>query len=360
MKAEPKDNFLDIFRDKKVLVTGHTGFKGSWLTYVLVEAGAEVLGYSLTPATQPNHFELLDIENSIQHVIGDVRDSENFNLCINQFKPEFVFHLAAQALVRVSYADPLDTFSTNIMGSAVVLDAISKCDSVRSFVYVTSDKCYENLEWVWGYRESDSLGGNDPYSASKAAAEILFKSYENSFFRHNLTLGAASVRAGNVIGGGDWAQDRIVPDCVKSIIEKKPLLIRNPNSTRPWQHVLEPISGYLLLASKLYSHPKQFSGSWNFGPSTQEIRNVFEVATFLFDRIGRGTVEIEESQNQPHEANLLQLNCDKANQILGWYPRWSVNTTLENTAEWYKSFLAGEDVKKITKTQTYRYFSELK
>ena len=360
MKADPMENFLECFRDKRVLVTGHTGFKGSWLTYVLIEAGAEVLGYSLDPSTQPNHFELLGLEKKIKHVIGDIRNEDEFNRTLSEFRPEFVFHLAAQALVRISYLNPLDTFSTNVMGSAVVLEAVRRCDSVKSFVFVTSDKCYENLEWIWGYRENDSLGGNDPYSASKAAAEILFKSFENSFFVHNNSLGAASVRAGNVIGGGDWAQDRIVPDCIRSVSEGYPLVIRNPLSTRPWQHVLEPVGGYLKLASKLYSDPKSFSGSWNFGPSSQQVKNVFDVATFLFDRIGRGVIKIENSVMNPHEANLLQLNCEKANRLLEWYPRWDLSDTLENTADWYKAFLQNEDVSLITKSQVYKYFKELK
>ena len=352
--------FTEKYKNKTVLVTGHTGFKGSWLTYVLVEAGADVMGYSLSPSTQPNHFDLLDLKSRITHVTGDIRDEQLFNQCIREFRPEFVFHLAAQALVRVSYNDPVETFSTNVVGSAVVLDAVRKCDSVRSFIFVTSDNCYENLEWLWGYRENDALGGSDPYSASKAAAEILFNSFEKSFYCHIETLGAASVRAGNVIGGGDWAKDRIVPDCIKSIIEQNSLLIRNPHSTRPWQHVLEPIGGYLKLASKLYSKPKEFNGSWNFGPSPREVKNVFEVATFLFDRIGSGSIEVENSAKHPHEAGLLQLNCEKANQLLGWYPRWDVKTTLENTADWYKSFLKNDDIKEITKSQTYKYFTELK
>jgi CDP-glucose 4,6-dehydratase len=237
---------------------------------------------------------------------------------------------------------------------------VRRCESIRSFIFVTSDKCYENLEWNWGYRENDKLGGNDPYSASKAAAEILFNSFEKSYYCQIKKLGAVSVRAGNVIGGGDWAKDRIVPDCIKSIIEENPLLIRNPHSTRPWQHVLEPIGGYLMLASKLYSDPKRFTGSWNFGPSPREVRNVFEVATFLIDRIGSGSIRVENSEKNPQEASLLQLNCEKANQLLGWYPRWDVNTTLENTADWFKSFFENNDAKEITKIQTYSYFTELK
>jgi CDP-glucose 4,6-dehydratase len=360
MNQTTKENFLDCFRNKKVLITGHTGFKGSWLTYVLVEAGADVMGYSLPPSTQPNHFDLLDLESRIHHITGDIRDADMFNRYIEEFQPEFVFHLAAQALVRVSYIDPIETFSTNVLGSAVVLDAVRRCESIRSFIFVTSDKCYENLEWNWGYRENDKLGGNDPYSASKAAAEILFNSFEKSYYCQIKKLGAVSVRAGNVIGGGDWAKDRIVPDCIKSIIEENPLLIRNPHSTRPWQHVLEPIGGYLMLASKLYSDPKRFTGSWNFGPSPREVRNVFEVATFLIDRIGSGSIRVENSEKNPQEASLLQLNCEKANQLLGWYPRWDVNTTLENTADWFKSFFENNDAKEITKIQTYSYFTELK
>ena len=277
---------------------------------------------------------------------------------IKDFQPEFVFHLAAQALVRPSYDNPADTFSTNVQGSVNLLDAVRQCDSVRSLVYVTSDKCYENLEWVWGYRESDQLGGRDPYSASKAAAEIIFSSYTRSFFDQRLTLGAASARAGNVIGGGDWAVDRIIPDCIRSIESGVPILLRNPDATRPWQHVLEPLAGYLLLAARLYKEPKRWGGSWNFGPSTHSVRTVKNVAEVIVNHMGKGRIDVVESNTQVHEARLLQLNCDKAHQLLGWQPHWQVDKTLEATAIWYKTIMDGGDAMAITRSQINEFFLE--
>ena len=309
------NKIFSIFKGRRVFITGHTGFKGSWLAFMLHEAGAEVMGFGLPPSTKINHFDLLNLDKKIMHITGDIRDALVLSSAVKEFQPEFVFHLAAQALVRPSYDNPVDTFSTNVQGSVNLLDAIRQCDSVRSLVYVTSDKCYENLEWVWGYRESDQLGGRDPYSASKAAAEIIFSSYVRSFFDQRPMLGAATVRAGNVIGGGDWAVDRIVPDCIRSIQSGVPILLRNPDATRPWQHVLEPLAGYLLLAAKLYKEPKNWGGSWNFGPSTNQVRTVKSVAEVIVGHIGKGQVEVVKSKTQLHEARLLQLNCDKANQI---------------------------------------------
>jgi CDP-glucose 4,6-dehydratase len=270
-----------------------------------------------------------------------------------------VFHLAAQALVKKSYDDPVATFGSNVMGSVHLLDAVRQCDSVRSLVYITSDKCYENVEWVWGYRENDRLGGHDPYSASKAAAEIVFFAYVRSYFASRQDLGAATTRAGNVIGGGDWAEDRIVPDCIRAIEMNNPIKLRNPQATRPWQHVLEPISGYLLLAAKLRNQPEKYASSWNFGPSTSEVRTVLEVASSIIHQLGRGRIEIEASQQHHHEARSLQLNCDKAHQLLGWFPRWNVDKALAATAQWYKTILDGGDAETITRAQLKDYFPEL-
>jgi CDP-glucose 4,6-dehydratase len=322
--------------------------------------GAEVMGYALPPATAVNHFELLKLEEKIRHVVGDICDAALLAGTLQDFQPEYVFHLAAQALVRPSYDDPVATFSTNVMGSVNVLDAVRKCESVRSLVFVTSDKCYENVEWIWGYRENDQLGGRDPYSASKAAAEIAFSSYARSFFETRPLLGAASTRAGNVIGGGDWAVDRIIPDCIRAIEAGEPVRLRNPLATRPWQHVLEPLSGYLVLAARLHEDPRRWGGAWNFGPSTNEVRTVKNVAEIIVGHMGKGCVEVVESQTQVHEARLLQLNCDKAHQLMGWYPRWHVEKTLEATALWYKKVLEGGDVELITRTQIYEFFSELR
>ena len=347
------------FVNKKVLITGHTGFKGSWLTFLLNELGAEVTGFALPPLPSMNHFDLLGLDKKIKHVEGDIHDSELLAKTLKDFRPEFVFHLAAQALVKSSYDDPVNTFSTNIMGSVNLLDAVKKCDSVRSLVYITSDKCYENVEWIWGYRESDKLGGHDPYSASKAAAELVFSSYCRSFFQQRPNFGAASARAGNVIGGGDWAEDRIIPDCIRAIESNEPICLRNPTATRPWQHVLEPLSGYLLLAASLYENPKNWNGSWNFGPSTKEVCTVQKVAEVIISHLGKGHIEITESPVQVHEAQLLQLNCDKAHQLLGWYPRWDSEKTLQATALWYKTVMSGGDAEKITRKQIYEFFPEL-
>lgn len=352
--------FLSIFVGRRVMVTGHTGFKGSWLAFLLNEIGAEVLGYAL-PAEQPaNHFAALNLAKLIHHVEADVRDGAKLAETMREFQPEFVFHLAAQALVRPSYADPKATFDTNVMGSVNLLDAVRQCESVRSLVYITSDKCYENLEWVWGYRENDRLGGHDPYSASKAAAEIAFSAYARSFFSHRPELGAATARAGNVIGGGDWAVDRIVPDCIRAFSHGGAVKLRNPNATRPWQHVLEPLAGYLLLAARLREQPITYAGAWNFGPPSSEVRTVQEVAEYIVGRIGRGSVVVEPDVAKHHEANLLQLNCDKASQLLGWRPKWDVEQTLMATADWYKAVMDGADAAVVTRKQLHNYFEELK
>jgi CDP-glucose 4,6-dehydratase len=349
---------FSCFKGRRVFITGHTGFKGSWLAFMLYEAGADVMGFALPPSTAINHFDLIKLDQKVRHIVGDIRDAALLTKILNEFQPEFVFHLAAQALVRPSYDDPVATFSTNVQGSVNLLEAVRKCESVRSLVYITSDKCYENVEWIWGYRESDQLGGRDPYSASKAAAEIVFSSYARSFFEQRPNLGAASARAGNVIGGGDWAIDRIVPDCVRAIQSDMPILLRNPEATRPWQHVLEPLAGYLLLSARLYEEPKNWGGSWNFGPSTNEVRTVKNVAEVIVSYIGKGRVEVVGSQMQVHEARLLQLNCDKANQLLGWQSRWQVHQTLEATATWYKAIMNGAEAEMITKSQIEAFFAE--
>jgi CDP-glucose 4,6-dehydratase len=350
---------LRSFRGKRVFVTGHTGFKGSWLTFLLSEVGADVMGLALPPEGEPNHFELLGLRDRIQHVEADVRDADNLRQKLLSFQPEYVFHLAAQPLVRRSYAEPVATFDVNVMGGVHLLDAVRQCDSVRSLVYITSDKCYENHEWVWGYRETDQLGGHDPYSASKAAAEIVFSAYVRSFFSSRPQLGAASTRAGNVIGGGDWAADRIVPDCIRALQQGQAVRLRNPGATRPWQHVLEPLSGYVLLAAVLRQDPQLFGGAWNFGPTTAEVRTVHDVANAIVKHIGTGRVEVDAQPGGQHEAGLLQLNCDRAHQLLRWYPRWGVDRTLEATASWYAEVLQGKDAAQVTRRQIREYFPEL-
>jgi CDP-glucose 4,6-dehydratase len=350
---------LNSFKGKNVFLTGHTGFKGTWLTFLLTEIGANVMGYAHEPESNTSHFKMLKLNRKIKHIVGDIRDISKLSTSLKSFNPEYVIHLAAQALVKKSYNEPVETFETNVMGSINLLEAVRNCDSVRSLVYITSDKCYENVEWVWGYRENDQLGGCDPYSASKGASEIAFSAYSRSFFSKRPSLGAASARAGNVIGGGDWASDRIIPDCIRSIVKNEPIQLRSPYATRPWQHVLEPLSGYLALGSKLYNEPEKYSGSWNFGPTTSEARTVEEVSKTIIRHLGRGSIEFTDSQNQTHEARLLQLNCDKAHQILGWYSRWSIDEALAETALWYKTILEGGDAEQITRIQIQKYFKEL-
>ena len=350
--------YLSIFKNKRVMLTGHTGFKGSWLAFLLNKIGAEVLGYALPPIEKKSHFNLLELDKLIHHVEADMRDEKKLKNTMKNFQPEFVFHLAAQALVRPSYAEPRETFETNIMGSVNLLEAVRECDSIRSLIYVTSDKCYENNEWIWGYRENDRLGGHDPYSASKASAELVFSAYARSFFFERPQLGSATTRAGNVIGGGDWALDRIIPDCVRAIQSNVPINLRNPNATRPWQHVLEPLSGYLLLASRLFEEPKNYSGAWNFGPPSSEIRTVSEVAHRMIENFGYGSVNVSDNKSH-HEAQLLQLNCDKAHQSLGWYSRWSVEETIDKTSDWYIQFQNNRNSRDISSQQLREYFPEL-
>ncbi|MGF1524365.1 MAG: CDP-glucose 4,6-dehydratase [Leptolyngbyaceae cyanobacterium] len=346
---------LSLFSGKKVLVTGDTGFKGSWMCMWLCELGAEVLGYALPPEQPDGHFNAIALDQLIKHVDGDIRDLDKLVQVFQEFQPEFVFHLAAQPLVRLSYAEPKHTFSTNVDGSVNVLEAVRATPSIRSLIYVTSDKCYKNNEWIWGYRETDELGGHDPYSASKAAAEIVFSSYLDSFFNANPSLGAASVRAGNVIGGGDWAQNRIIPDCIRALQKNEPILLRNPVSTRPWQHVLEPVFGYLSLAVKLYESPNEYSGAWNFGPRVESIRPVQELATRAIESWGTGEIKTDIDPNAPHEARLLQLNCDKVNQLLGWFPCWDFDRTIAETVGWYKAVTEGKSAVLTTQQQIADY-----
>ncbi len=323
------------------MVTGHTGFKGSWLSLWLKELGAEVVGYALEPNTDPSHFELLNLD--MYSAIGDIRDKEKLEKTFMNFKPEIVFHLAAQPLVRRSYREPHETFETNVMGLINVFEACRKTESVRAIINVTSDKCYENKEWVWGYRENDSMGGYDPYSASKGCAELVTSSYRNSFFNletygktHNILL--ASARAGNVIGGGDWSEDRLVPDIVMAASKKEKVIIRNPNATRPWQHVLEPLNGYLLLGQKLLEGKKEFAEGWNFGPNDEGNIKVIDVLESMKKHWDKIEYEVHQDTNQPHEANLLKLDCSKAHAKLGWKPKWNAEIAFEKTVEWYREF----------------------
>ena len=351
-----KEIDFSVFKGKRVLITGHTGFKGSWLSLIMLKAGADVIGYALKPYYTGSHFELLDLENKIKHIEGDIRDADKLKSVFKEFQPEVVFHLAAQAIVLESYVNPKETFDINVMGSMSVLESVRETDSVQALVYITSDKCYENVEWVWGYRETDQLGGHDPYSASKAAAEILFSSYVRSFLHQRENFQAVSVRAGNVVGGGDYSDSRIVPDCVRAIQSGTPIELRNPNSTRPWQHVLEPLSGYISVAVAILKGKEMNGDSYNFGPNTQTRTTVAQVAQKIVDVFGKGQVISADVPSDFHEANLLQLNCDKAHAYLGWFPKWGVEETLNITASWYKSVAEGETPLNVTNEQIEKYF----
>ena len=333
---------LGIYKNKKVFITGHTGFKGAWLALWLKALGADILGYSLEAPTDPSLFDILKLENKILHVKGDIRNDKDLTKTMKEFGPEFVFHLAAQPLVRYSYQNPKETYETNVMGTINVLEAIRSTGTVKVSENITTDKCYENREWVYGYREDDPMGGYDPYSSSKGCAELVISSYRNSFFnlgtfgeKHETSV--ASVRAGNVIGGGDWACDRLVPDCIRSLSEKKTIVLRNPSAVRPWQHVFEPLYGYLLLGAMMYEDGLKFGNAWNFGPDDRDIVPVEEVVKNVISTWGYGAYEIK-SDNTMHEAGLLKLDISKARFLLGWNPLYDIKDAVENTVLWYKRY----------------------
>ena len=336
------NSFRDTFKGRRVLVTGHTGFKGSWLALWLSEMGAEVTGFSLAPEYDRSHFELLDLGRRIRHIEGDIRDYDALCRTFDEAKPEFVFHLAAQALVRRSYYNPLGTFSTNVLGAANVLEVIRERDDTRVLIFVTSDKSYQNKEWVWGYRENDALGGDDPYSASKAGAEMAFAAYQHSFFQSRKNFCGASVRAGNVIGGGDWAEDRIIPDCIRALEAGKPIVLRNPDATRPWQHVLDPLNGYLTLAVAMTKNPKKFNGAWNFGPEVAAGLTVRDLGERVAKYWGGGTVKVDVPKDAPFEHRLLQLNIDKTKLELGWGPKWHSERAIKESIDWYMDVIGGK------------------
>ena len=361
------DNLFDnIYKDKRVLITGHTGFKGSWLTLWLTELGAEVIGYSLGTPTKPSLFEVLNLRNGIIHIVGDVRDGDKLKRVFKEYKPDVVFHMAAQPLVRFSYKEPKLTYETNVIGTLNLFEAVKETESVRVAINVTSDKCYENREWVYGYRENDSMGGYDPYSSSKGCAEILTSAYRSSYFNpkdygklHQVSL--ASVRAGNVIGGGDWQVDRLLPDCVKALSKREVIKIRNPKAIRPWQHVLEPLSGYLWLGALMWKEPTKFCGGWNFGPSDEDVLTVEEVVKRVIELWGGGEYKIMNSNIKYHEAKLLKLDISKAHFYLKWKSIYSVDKALEETINWYKEYYSGgNNVYTYTLGQIKSYIDEAK
>ena len=348
------NNLKNFYKNKKIFITGHTGFKGTWLTSTLIEFGSKIMGYSVKDE-RTKIYKKICYYNKIHNVFADILDYKTLEKKLVKFKPDIIFHLAAQSLVSESFKSPIKTVQTNINGTLNILEIAKKIKSLKSLIIITSDKCYLNKEYVRGYRENDTLGGDDLYSASKAGAELIFNAYSNSFFRHQKNFGYATVRAGNVIGGGDWSVNRIIPDCIRSVKMNKNLIIRNPNSTRPWQHALEPISGYLLLGKKLFKNKNSFNGTWNFGPSVYKSMKVKDIVNLFFKFIGvRKKVMFKKGKFK--ETNLLKLNSNKALNNLNWKNTWNMKLSIIKTAEWYLSYLKKQDPKKMTNKQIKEYF----
>ncbi len=352
------ENMVDgsaFWRDKRVFLTGHTGFKGSWLSLWLHQLGARVVGYALPPVSVPNLFEHARIAELVRDQVGDIRDYPRLLEVVREARPEVVIHMAAQALVRPSYDDPIGTYATNVMGTVHLLEAVRHVGGVRVVIIVTSDKCYENNEWDWGYRETDPMGGYDPYSSSKGCCELAVSSFRRSFFPlesfHKHGTAVASVRAGNVIGGGDWATDRLIPDLLRSIEARQPIVVRYPKAIRPWQHVLEPLSGYLLLARNLWEHGPEFAGSWNFGPYDQSCRPVGWIVDQLIKRWGGNIDCVQKEVPGRHEATFLKLDCSKAMGRMGWRPGLTIEQTLDMIVSWHKDDHAGMDMRKKSMEQ---------
>lgn len=347
-------NILDFYSGKTVLVTGHTGFKGSWMCKVLAMHGAKVVGYATEPPTNPSLFEEAKLADEITSVIGDIRDLDRLNETMQKYRPEIVIHMAAQPIVRESYTNPVYTYETNVMGTVNICEAVRLCDSVKSFVNVTTDKVYLNNEWEWGYRENDALDGYDPYSNSKSCSELVTSSYKKSFF-NNMDIAVSTCRAGNVIGGGDFAKDRIIPDCVRAMEAKSEIIVRNPYSTRPYQHVLEPVMTYLTLAAKQYDD-HSLAGCYNIGPDDCDCVETGELVDIFCNAWGDGASwkNVAEA-NAPHEANFLKLDCSKIKSAMKWSPRWHITDAIEKTVEWSKAYLAGENVNKVMESQIKEY-----
>jgi CDP-glucose 4,6-dehydratase len=349
----------EFWQGKRVLLTGHTGFKGSWMSLWLQYMGAQVVGYALAPPTKPSLFEVAEVGSSMTSIVGDIRDLAHLRAVFAEHQPEIVIHMAAQALVRYSYLEPVETYSTNVMGTVNLLEAVRATGSVKAVVNVTSDKCYENREWAWGYRENEAMGGYDPYSNSKGCAELVTAAYRNSYFhpdkysQHGVAI--ASGRAGNVIGGGDWAEDRLIPDIMRAIAQGSPVNIRNPHAIRPWQHVLEPLSGYLLLAQKLYEEGVVYAEGWNFGPNDEDAKPVQWIVESLTEIWGDGASWGLDKAEHPHEAHYLKLDCSKAKARLKWAPRWRLGQALDKIAEWHKKYQHGDNMKAITLQQIELY-----
>jgi CDP-glucose 4,6-dehydratase len=351
----------DFWNRKRVLITGHTGFKGSWLCFLLHRLGSDVYGYALDPPTDPNLYEIAGISDRINSSIGDIRDYDELFRIIQSVKPEIVIHMAAQALVIESYQNPIYTYATNVMGTVNLLEAVRNTKGIKAVVNVSTDKCYENKEWHWGYREDDPLGGYDPYSNSKGCSELVTAAYRNSFFNKNNYnengVVIASARAGNVIGGGDWAKNRLIPDFIRAVSKGTEVSIRNPFSIRPWQHVLEPLCGYLMLAERLYTEGYKFAQAWNFGPDDADSRDVEWIATRFAELWGKGFDYQIDRNPQPHEASYLKLDCSKAKTELNWYPQWDIDKALGFVVEWYRAWFNKEDIGLVIDRQIQDYFS---
>ncbi|MBE6546425.1 MAG: CDP-glucose 4,6-dehydratase [Ruminococcaceae bacterium] len=347
---------LDFYKGKRVLVTGHTGFKGSWMCRVLVRAGAVVTGYSQTPPTDPALFELAGIAEGMTSVIGDVRDFDAMKRCFDEAKPEIVLHLAAQPIVRDSYKDPKYTYETNVMGTVNILECVRLSDTVKSFLNVTTDKVYKNNEWEWGYRENEPLDGFDPYSNSKSCSELVTHSYKDSFFADG-RVAISTARAGNVIGGGDFANDRIIPDCIRAALDKRDIIVRNPHSTRPYQHVLEPVMAYLMIAAAQYEDGS-FAGYYNVGPDECDCFRTGALVDLFCRTWGEGMKWINRYDGGPHEANFLKLDCSKLKTVFGWHPVWNLGDAVEQTVEWAKCMRDGKDVTACMDTQIVRFIEK--
>ncbi len=344
---------LNFFKGKRVLLTGHTGFKGSWMSVVLANAGAEVIGYSSCSKTETRLFDLCGIKDQITHIKGDVRDLDHLLAVFAEHQPQIVIHMAAQPIVRDSYKDPVGTYSTNVMGTVNVCEAVRQTPSVRSFLNVTTDKVYQNNEWEWGYRENEPLDGYDPYSNSKSCSELVTHSYQRSFFAES-GVAVSTARAGNVIGGGDFARDRIIPDCVRAAVAGRSIVVRNPFSTRPYQHVLEPVFAYLMIAAKQYEDPS-FAGYYNVGPDDRDCYQTGQLVDVFVKEWGEGLSWVNEYDGGPHEANFLKLDCSKLKNTFGWAPRWDLAEAVAKTVEWSKAWAAGRDVRAVMNEQIRTY-----